>query len=164
MPQAKITEIRELSTEELQSRLRDLKQEGLNLRLQTATGQLENTIIMYAGDNGSGAYGKSNSDSEKGPRVPFVVYAPGYLKPMGACDELVDFTDVVPTCVELAGGSLPKGDIFDGHSFAPLIQSKPFEGREWIFTQWYGCRWLRTRQWLIDGLGRFYDCGDNRNE
>ena len=129
-----------------------------------ATGQLENTIIMYAGDNGSGTYGKSNPDSEKGPRIPFVVYAPGYLKPMGACDELVDLTDVVPTCVELAGGSLPKGDIFDGHSFASLIQGKPFEGREWIFTQWFGCRWLRTKQWLIDGRGRFYDCGDNRNE
>ena len=43
MPQTKITEIRELTTEELTSRLRDLKQEALNLRLQQATGQLENT-------------------------------------------------------------------------------------------------------------------------
>ncbi len=43
MAQASITEIRELSSEELQGRLRDLKQEGLNLRLQQATGQLENT-------------------------------------------------------------------------------------------------------------------------
>ncbi len=129
-----------------------------------ATGQLENTIVMYAGDNGTGTYGKSNPDTEKGPRVPFVVYAPGYLKPTGARDELVDFTDVIPTCVELAGGTMPEGDTFDGHSFAPLIQGKPFEGREWIFSQWYGCRWLRTEQWLIDGRGRFYDCGDNRNE
>lgn len=43
MSLTKITEIRELSSEELQGRLRDLKQEGLNLRLQQATGQLENT-------------------------------------------------------------------------------------------------------------------------
>lgn len=43
MPQTKITEIRELTNEELTSRLRDLKQEALNLRLQQATGQLENT-------------------------------------------------------------------------------------------------------------------------
>ena len=43
MAQTKITEIRELTTEELTSRLRDLKQEALNLRLQQATGQLENT-------------------------------------------------------------------------------------------------------------------------
>ena len=43
MAQTKITEIRELTTEELTSRLRDLKQEALNLRLQQTTGQLENT-------------------------------------------------------------------------------------------------------------------------
>jgi large subunit ribosomal protein L29 len=46
MPLTKITEIRELSSEELQGRLRDLKQEGLNLRLQKATGQLENTARL----------------------------------------------------------------------------------------------------------------------
>ena len=125
---------------------------------------MDNTIIMYAGDNGSSGYGKSNPDSEKGPRVPFVIYAPGYLKPIGASDELVDFTDVIPKCVELAGGSLPEDDIFDGHSFASLIMGKPFEGREWISSQWYGCRWLRTKKWLIDGRGNFYFCGDNRNE
>ena len=43
MAQTKITEIRELTTDELTSRLRDLKQEALNLRLKQATGQLENT-------------------------------------------------------------------------------------------------------------------------
>ena len=40
---ANIKELRELSVEELTNRLRDLKQEGLNLRLQQSTGQLENT-------------------------------------------------------------------------------------------------------------------------
>jgi len=42
MAQTKISEIRELTTEELTRSLRDLKQEALNLRLQQATGQLEN--------------------------------------------------------------------------------------------------------------------------
>ena len=46
MPQIKISEIRELSTEELQARLRDLKQERLNLRLQQSTGQLENSARL----------------------------------------------------------------------------------------------------------------------
>ncbi|MDE0826849.1 MAG: 50S ribosomal protein L29 [Akkermansiaceae bacterium] len=46
MSLTKITEIRELSSEELQGRLRDLKQEGLNLRLQQATGQLENSARL----------------------------------------------------------------------------------------------------------------------
>lgn len=141
----------------------DYKIGGFIEHLDSA-GQLNNTIIIYAGDNGTNRYGKSNPDSEKGPRVPFVVYAPGYLSPMGASDELVDFTDVVPTCVELAGGTLPASDTFDGHSFAPLILGQPFVGREWIFSQWFGCRWLRTKRWLIDGRGMFYDCGENRNE
>ncbi len=43
MAQTKIKDIRELTTEELSSRLRELKQEALTLRLQQATGQLENT-------------------------------------------------------------------------------------------------------------------------
>lgn len=46
MPQEKISAIRELSNEELQVRLRDLKQEGLNLRLQQSTGQLENSARL----------------------------------------------------------------------------------------------------------------------
>ena len=43
MPKVKFSEISELSVDELLTRLRDLKEEALNLRLQQATGQLENT-------------------------------------------------------------------------------------------------------------------------
>jgi large subunit ribosomal protein L29 len=43
MAQIKIKDIRELSVKELESKLRDLKEEGFNLRLQQATGQLENS-------------------------------------------------------------------------------------------------------------------------
>lgn len=43
MPKVKFSEISELSPEELSTRLRELKAEGLRLRLQQATGQLENT-------------------------------------------------------------------------------------------------------------------------
>ena len=43
MPQPKFKEIAELSTDELQSRLQELKQEALTLRIQQSTGQLENT-------------------------------------------------------------------------------------------------------------------------
>lgn len=40
---AKAKEIRELSPDELKLRLRELKEEALNLRLQQSTGQLENS-------------------------------------------------------------------------------------------------------------------------
>lgn len=43
MAKSKAKDIRELSADDLQLQLRELKQEALNLRLQKATGQLENS-------------------------------------------------------------------------------------------------------------------------
>lgn len=42
MATTKSKDIKELSVKELESKLRDLKEEGFALRLQKATGQLEN--------------------------------------------------------------------------------------------------------------------------
>jgi large subunit ribosomal protein L29 len=42
MAKTKAKSVNELSSDELAVRLRDLKQESLNLRLQKATGSLEN--------------------------------------------------------------------------------------------------------------------------
>jgi large subunit ribosomal protein L29 len=43
MAKTKAKDITQLTADELTARLRELKQEGLNLRLQQATGQLENS-------------------------------------------------------------------------------------------------------------------------
>ena len=42
----KITELKELTNEELTSRRRDLRHEMLNLRIQQQSGQLENTALL----------------------------------------------------------------------------------------------------------------------
>lgn len=46
MPLPKGKEINELSRDELSVRLRDLRQESLNLRLQQSIGQLENSARL----------------------------------------------------------------------------------------------------------------------
>ena len=43
MAKTKSKDIKELTAKELESKLRDLKEEAFNLRLQQATGQLENS-------------------------------------------------------------------------------------------------------------------------
>jgi large subunit ribosomal protein L29 len=43
MAKTKAKTVTELTLDELQNRLRDLKQESLNLRLQKSTGSLENS-------------------------------------------------------------------------------------------------------------------------
>ena len=86
------------------------------------------------------------------------------MKPTGPCNALVDFADVLPTLAELAGARLPEGYALDGTSFAPLLQGKPFPGREWIHSFLGTARWLRDQRWLLDGDGKFYDCGNSRDE
>ena len=46
MPQTKISDIRELSLDELERKVIELRHESLNLRLQKSTGQLENTARL----------------------------------------------------------------------------------------------------------------------
>jgi len=129
-----------------------------------ADGLERKTILMVAGDNGTAGYGKGRLKSEVALRVPFIAYGPGLVKGRGPCDVLVDFSDLFPTLTELAGAILPKDYAVDGRSFAPLLLGQPFAGRDWIHSFLGTARWLRDQRWLLDGAGRFYDCGTNRDE
>ncbi len=122
-------------------------------------GLAENTIVFFAGDNGSGKNGKGKV-TEKGVRVPMIVRGPGIGKGI-VSRELVDFSDVLPTMAEFAGATPPR-DI-DGRSFASVLQGKPGPRREWIFSYLAYGRMLRDKRWLLEGDGKFYDCGDSRN-
>lgn len=125
-------------------------------------GILDNTIIMIAGDNGTPGYGKGKFESEVAPHVPFIVWSPKLVKQRGPSPVLVDFTDILPTLAELGGAEIP-ADV-DGHSFAAYLQGQNFEPRKWVFMQFNNARWLRNGRWLLDGYGRFYDCGTERDE
>ena len=129
-----------------------------------AEGLNQRTILMVAGDNGTAGYGKGKLSSEVALRVPFIVYGPGRVKSAGASDALIDFADIMPTLAELAGAKFPRSYTLDGRSFAPLLQGKPFTGREWIYSFLGTARWLRDERWLLDGQGKFYDCVNSRDE
>jgi hypothetical protein len=89
---------------------------------------------------------------------------PGLVKAAGPSDELVDLTDILPTLAELGGARLPAGYVIDGKSFAPALRGQTGLGREWIFSAYAVHRFLRDKRWLLDGDGRFYDCGNRRQE
>ena len=127
-------------------------------------GLAEETIVIFAGDNGTAPYGKNRFEDERGPHVPFLVWGPGRVKSRGMSDVLVDFSDVMPTLVELAGGNIPARARVDGHSFAPYLLGQPFEERETIFCQFYDGRWVRDKRYLLDARGVVWDCGKERNE
>jgi arylsulfatase A-like enzyme len=127
-------------------------------------GLRENTVIFFTGDNGTAGYGKNQTGMERGPRVPMIVNSPSLLKPQGAVDALTDFSDILPTLCELGGARIPEDYVIDGRSFAGVLTGQEGEEREWIFSCLFDRRFLRDRRWLLDGNGRFYDCGNRRDE
>jgi arylsulfatase A-like enzyme len=65
--------------------------------------------------------------------VPFIVNCPGRVPEGVVTDALTDFTDLLPTCAELAGAELPAGHAIDGVSIADLLLGRADDSpRRWI--------------------------------
>lgn len=130
-------------------------------------GLRENTILFVTADNGTGGEGKGQP-TELGARVPMIINYPGIVKPIGASDELIDLSDILPTLAAFAGADLPKDRVIDGQNFAPFLRGQGAAPREWIYSYLGDRRIVRTKRWLLEDnsphhLGRFFDCGDSRD-
>lgn len=128
------------------------------------TNQLDNTVIFMIGDNGTAGYGKGQMQNEVALRVPFIAYGPQHVVKREMSDVLVDMTDMLPTFLELADYSTPETRSMHGKSFASYLQGETFESRDWIASQLDEARWLRTQEWLLDGNGDLWFCGDESDE
>lgn len=111
-------------------------------------GQLENTVIIFAGDNGLtlGAHGLLGKQClyEEGVRVPLILRGPG-VKAGQVCDQLVDLMDIMPTMCEMAGAPIPKE--VQGRSLMPWLQGGHHGGRKEIFCHYHDLfRMIRTRE------------------
>ncbi|MCP4453502.1 MAG: sulfatase-like hydrolase/transferase [Planctomycetes bacterium] len=62
---------------------------------------------------------------EGGHRVPFIVRWPGKTKPATRCDKTLCLTDLLATCAEITGQTLPSRGGEDSFSFLASLQSKP---------------------------------------
>lgn len=88
----------------------------------------DSTIIFFYADHGEGMPRGKTNGINYGYRVPFVIWFPEmykHLNPWGkgvVSDELIDFEDLAPTVISLAGGRLPdylKGRTLMGNNRAP---------------------------------------------
>lgn len=100
----------------------------------------DNTIVIFAGDNGhgtatgwnnllkagfhpSGPYRGAKGDIwEGGHRVPLVVRWPGDIAPDSTSEQLVSLNDVFATCAELIGDKLPDNAAEDSFSFLSAMR------------------------------------------
>ncbi len=131
-------------------------------------GLRENTLILFTGDNGTprqitskvGAariQGGKGKMTEAGTHVPLIANWKGTAPGGRVCEDLVDFSDMMPTFAELAGADLSKGAAIDGRSFAPQLRGRQGAPREWIYCQLGKARWVRTVRWKLYATGKLYD-------
>jgi iduronate 2-sulfatase len=123
----------------------------------------KNTIIVLWGDHGwhlgeHNFWGKHNV-MHLSTRSPLIVAAPGF-KSGQACDRLVEFVDLYPTLINLAGlRSVNEG--LEGTSFKPLLENPRLKWKSAAFSKYGPARSLITNQFNFaefdDGQKMLFD-------
>ena len=106
---------------------------GRVLHSLEATGQLDNTLVIYTSDNGGLATAEGSPTCnapleegkgwmyEGGTREPLIVHWPGNVRPGSTCEVPVTSPDFYPTILEAAGLPLQPQQHCDGESLLPLL-------------------------------------------
>lgn len=115
------------------------------------TGKYENTIIVYAADNGlaAGSHGLLGKQSlyEHSIKVPLIIKGPG-IPENQEFDAFAYIHDLYPTLAELAG--LPKREQPDGKSLVPVLKGEQKEVRELMFNAYRNTvRSVRKGNWKL---------------
>lgn len=99
---------------------------------------LDNTIIVYAGDNGyiwgeHRLYAK-HYPYEESIRIPYMVRAPRRFMPQPGrrAKQMILNIDLAPSLLDMAGIAIPEG--LQGQSFVPILRSAETQGRDaWVY-------------------------------
>lgn len=140
-----------------------------------AQGLSENTLVIFTGDNGTAhqivsvcngqnVRGGKAATTDAGTHVPLVAAWPGTVAPGGVCDDLVDFSDFLPTLCAVAGVPVPDSLAVDGHSFLPQLLGEEGQPREWVYS-WYMTKepgnpvlvFAMDKRYKLYRSGKFYD-------
>ncbi len=111
----------------------------------------QNTLVVFTSDNGpwlvKGQDGGSalplrggkGSTWEGGVREPSLAWWPGKIAPGSVCDAVAGTIDLLPTCVKLAGGTVPAEPVIDGRDITPLLFGQTQESQReahYYFSGW----------------------------
>src|SRR5262249_656353 len=112
-------------------------------------GELDNTCIVFLGDNGYffGEHGlgpERRFAYEEGISSPVLIRQGKKMKPGSRMRDLVICQDIAPTLIELAGGK--PGPQIQGRSLLPLFSKKPAKWRKAVLAEYWA---EQAYPWLI---------------
>lgn len=118
--------------------VKDLDAYLAELRRLSAQHLSKDRLFVFSSDHGAQfPYGKWTLYDE-GIRVPLIMARPGRIQPGTRTRAMVSWVDLLPTLIDLAGGSVP--DSLDGRSFAAVLNGRSKEHRNRIFATHSGDR------------------------
>jgi arylsulfatase A-like enzyme len=109
--------------------------------------------------------GGKGSLTDAGTRVPLIANWTGQVPAGRVVDQLVDFSDFLPTLADLCGASLPTGAVADGMSFAPGLLGRSARARLWAYSEKGKDRyWVRSQRWKLYHDGALFDLRNDPQE
>lgn len=147
-------------------------------------GIAERTLILFTSDNGTLpairshwkgqlVRGGKGLPTDAGTHVPLYAWWPGTVPAGGRSLRLVEFSDFVPTLLDLAATAPPEGLTFDGESFLPELRGdvRPPRSGIYIYSNARPTRpnfridiFARDRRYKLYSDGRFFDVAGDRAE
>ena len=124
-----------------------------------ALGQLDNTVIVFAGDNGyfmgEHRMGDKRSAYEESMRIPMLIRYPKMVKPGSTFEQLVLNIDLAPTFFELAGVDKPSW--VQGDSMVRLFKGSDDWRKSFLYSYWVDINYpqyprmlaVRTEDWKL---------------
>jgi N-acetylglucosamine-6-sulfatase len=122
---------------------------GMLFAALEASGQLDNTFILFLGDNGFffGEHGlgpERRFAYEEGIRSPFIARYPPKIRAGSRYRDLVICQDIAPTLIQLAGGK--PGPQIQGRSLLPLFAARRTDWRKSFLVEYWA---ENAMPWLV---------------
>ncbi len=145
-------------------------------------GLREETILLFTGDNGSPRgisskmgqkviIGGKGHTTDAGTHVPLIANWKGTIPGGQTCEDLVDFSDFLPTLLQISGAEHPLDMTMDGRSFVPQLLGKAGNPRDWIFChydpkwrRWKLKRYVQTKKWKLYGSRQIFNIQSDPDE
>ena len=128
-------------------------------------------IPVVSRRNGQDVPGGKKQLNNAGTNVPMIANWPGTIKAGQKVNDLVDFSDILPTFLDLAGTNPPANRKLDGVSFASRLRGTGPSRRSFTYCEEAvlpkpggvepdgtssGLKWVRNQKWKLYNDGRLF--------